>query len=76
MNCQDLNSFRFDVIIFTLFVDMFFFKESVSKILAYDQDSVELYVLLTVHLGIILFNDQLDTQFFFFVYIYFNSLHV
>ena len=33
------------------------------------------YVLLTVHVGIILFNDQLDAQFFF-VYVYFNSLHV
>jgi len=28
-----------------------------------------------VHLGIILFNDQLDAQFFF-VCVYFNSLHV
>jgi len=35
----------------------------------------EFYVLLTVHLGIILFNDQPDAQFFF-VYVYFNSLHV
>ena len=35
----------------------------------------EFYVLLTVHLGIILFNDQLDEQFFC-VYVYFNSLHV
>ena len=33
------------------------------------------YVLLTVHLGIILFNDQLDVQFIT-VYVYFNSLHV
>jgi hypothetical protein len=33
------------------------------------------YVLLTVHLGIILVNSQLDAQFFF-VYVYFNSLHV
>ena len=32
-------------------------------------------VLLIVHLGIILFNDQLVTQFLF-VYVYFNSLHV
>ena len=32
-------------------------------------------VLLTVYLSIILFNDQLDTQFFF-VYVYSNSLHV
>jgi len=29
--------------------------------------------MLTVHLGIVLFNDQLDTQFFF-VYVYFNSI--
>ena len=35
----------------------------------------EFYVLLTVHFGIILFNGQLDAQFFF-VYVYFNSLHV
>jgi len=28
-----------------------------------------------VHLGVILFNDQLDAQFFF-VYVYFNALHV
>ena len=33
------------------------------------------YVLLTVLLDTILFNDQLDAQFFF-VYVYFNSLHV
>ena len=33
------------------------------------------YVLLTVHLGIILVNNQLDAQFFF-LYVYFNSLHV
>jgi hypothetical protein len=33
------------------------------------------YVLLTVHLGIILFNNQLDAQFFF-EYGYFNPLHV
>ena len=32
-------------------------------------------VLLTVNIGIILFNDQLDAQFFF-VYVYFNFLHV
>jgi len=31
--------------------------------------------MLTVHLGIILFNNELDAQFFF-VYVYFNSLHV
>ena len=33
------------------------------------------YVLLTVQLGIILFNDQHEAQLFF-VYVYFNSLHV
>jgi len=33
------------------------------------------YVLLTVHLGIIFVNDQLDAQFFF-MYVYFYSLHV
>jgi len=33
------------------------------------------YVLLTVHLGIIHVNNQLDAQLFF-VYVYFNSLHV
>ena len=32
--------------------------------------------MLTVHLGIILVNDQLDAQFFFFGYVYYNSLHV
>jgi len=36
---------------------------------------VEIYVLLTVHLGIILVNNQLDTQFFS-VYVYFDTLHV
>jgi len=35
----------------------------------------EFYVLLTVHLGIILVNNQLDAQFFF-IYVYFYSLHV
>jgi len=33
------------------------------------------YVLLTVHLGTIFVNNQLDVQFFF-MYIYFYSLHV
>ena len=33
------------------------------------------YVLLTMHLGIFLFNYQPDVQFFF-VYVYLNSLHV
>jgi hypothetical protein len=33
------------------------------------------YVLLTVHLGIIFVNNQLDAKFFF-MYVYFYSLHV
>jgi len=37
--------------------------------------SKEFYVLLTVHLGIILVNNQLDAQFFF-MYVHFYSLHV
>jgi hypothetical protein len=37
--------------------------------------NITFYVLLTVHLGIILVNNQLDAQFFF-VYVYFSSLHV
>jgi hypothetical protein len=44
-----------------------------------DFNKVELllifHVLLTVHLGITLVNDQLDAQFFF-LYVYFSSLHV
>ena len=36
---------------------------------------VRFYVLLTVHLGIILVNNQLDAQFFS-LYIYFDTLHV
>jgi len=35
---------------------------------------VEFYVLLTVHLGTILVNNQLDAQFSF-MYVYFYSLH-
>jgi hypothetical protein len=35
----------------------------------------QFYVLLTVHLGIILVNDQLDAQFLF-LYVSFNSVHV
>ena len=37
--------------------------------------SSEFYVLLTVHLGIIFVNNQLDAQFFL-MYVYFYSLHV
>ena len=37
--------------------------------------SSKVYVLLTVHLGIIFVNKQLETQFFF-MYVYFYSLHV
>ena len=36
---------------------------------------LEFYLLLAVHLGIILVNNQLDAQFFF-VYVYFSSLYV
>jgi len=36
--------------------------------------TAEFYVLLTVHLGIILVSNQLDAQFF--LYVYFCSLHV
>jgi len=36
--------------------------------------SVEFYVLLTVHVGMIFVNNQLDAQFF--IYVYFYSLHV
>ena len=39
------------------------------------QQQEKFYVLLTAHLGIILFNDQLDAQFFS-VCVYLNSLHV
>jgi len=35
--------------------------------------NTEFYVLLTVHLGIILVNDQLDTQFFSRVYLFLFS---
>jgi len=36
---------------------------------------LEIYVLLTVHLGSVLVNNQLDAEFFF-LYIYSNSVHV
>jgi hypothetical protein len=36
---------------------------------------MEFHVLLTVHFGIIFVNNQLDAQFFF-MYVYFYSLHV
>jgi len=35
---------------------------------------VEFYVLLTVHPGMILVNNQLDAQFFIYIYLY--SIHV
>jgi len=38
-------------------------------------DSKTFYVLLAVHLRIIFVNNQLDAQFFF-MYVYFHSLHV
>ena len=46
------------------------------RILCSDSEDVHMfYVPLNVHLGIILFKDQLDAQFYF-VYVYFSSLHV
>jgi len=36
--------------------------------------NIKFYVLLTVHLGMILVNNQLNAQFF--MYVYFYSLHV
>jgi len=35
----------------------------------------EFYALLTVHLGIVLVNNKLDTQFFF-LYVYFYYIHI
>jgi len=49
--------------------------EHCSALIMIQKTTLVFYVLLAMHLGIILFNDQLDTQFFF-VYVYFNSLHV
>jgi len=39
-----------------------------------DKIFLQLNVLLTVHVGMILVNNQLDAQFF--MYVYFHSLHV
>jgi hypothetical protein len=47
-------------------------KELVMHGLRHETD---FYVLLTVHLGIIFVNNQLDAQFFF-MFVYFYSLHV
>ena len=46
-----------------------------SSLLEHDNLLDIFYVLLTVHLGIILVNNQLEAQFFF-LYVYFDSLHV
>jgi len=43
--------------------------------ICFPDDYVPFYVLLTVHLGIIFLNNQRDAQFFF-VHVYFYSLHV
>jgi hypothetical protein len=40
-----------------------------------EKEHVEFYVLLTVHLGIIFVNNQLDARFFF-MHVYFYSLYV
>ena len=45
------------------------------QILGLADNRTTFYVLLTVHIGIILFNDQPDAQFSF-VYVYFSSLQV
>jgi hypothetical protein len=59
-----------------------FFSHSVDResciVINDDQEDAFLlffYVLLIVHIGIILVNNQPDAQFFF-VYVYFNSLHI
>jgi hypothetical protein len=46
-----------------------------NKLLYSNDELLKFFVLLTVHLGIIVVNDQLDAQFFF-LYVYFNPLHV
>jgi len=54
-------------------------KPHISSVLKNITDKciAEFYVLLTVHLGSVLVNNQLDALFiFFFVYIYSSSLHV
>ena len=50
-----------------------FYHQGVSTTKA--QKNVGFYVLLTVHLGLNLFNEQPDVQFVF-VYVYFSSLRV
>jgi len=45
-----------------------------SNLVVHNVTIGHLYVLLTVHPGMILVNNQLDEQFFF-MYVYFNSLH-
>jgi len=47
MNCRDLNSFRFAVVLFSLLLGNFF-KVSGSEILVSDQDSVERCGMVTV----------------------------
>jgi hypothetical protein len=62
-----------------LYKDLAAENNAVQPVLQKTEDSqitsTEFYVLLTVHLGIILVNNQLDAQHFF-LYVYFNSLHV
>jgi hypothetical protein len=48
------------------------FRRTLSLLIIH---TVNLYVLLTVHLGIIFVNNQLDAQLLF-MYFYFYSLHV
>jgi len=53
------------------------YKYNALKSKAYSDKIVEqkFYLLLTVHLGIIFVNNQLDAQFFF-MYVYFYSLYM
>jgi len=46
-----------------------------NPLLMHSNKTALFYVLLTVHLGTIFVNNQLDAQFFF-MYVYFYSLHV
>jgi hypothetical protein len=59
--------------------DFIFYPEKkrlvIQKVMKSPTNLTAFYVLLSVHLSIILVNDQLDAQFFF-LYVYFNSLHV
>jgi len=61
-------------IFITLFCKNYKHKGKSTKIEREKTIKGEIYVLLTVHLVIIFVNNQLDSQFFF-IYVYFYSLH-